>query len=36
MLLIIKDRIWEPTMLMKINNLAQICHYVYENKCVMC
>jgi hypothetical protein len=35
MLLITKDRLWEPTMFMKTNNLVLICHDVYENKCVI-
>jgi hypothetical protein len=30
-LLITKDRFWEPTMLMKIKALVWICHDVYEN-----
>jgi hypothetical protein len=32
MLLITKDRFWEPTMCMKINHLTWIGHDVYENK----
>ena len=32
MLLITKDRSWEPTMFMKIQDLAGVGHDVYENK----
>jgi hypothetical protein len=32
MLLIIKDIIWEPTMLMKTNGLTFKTHDMYENK----
>ena len=31
MLLITKGEFWEPTMLMKTNKIAMICHDVYEN-----
>jgi hypothetical protein len=34
MLLITKDLFWEPTMLMKINELALITHDLYDTKAV--